>query len=153
MIISLSLGLIFGLLAWSVKYYEGYSNSEMLVASALASLIGVLIGGATVAASSAMEAIDKKSQFPGNPYLRFVWLFISLTIVLISGIYYKDIAFGAGVSLPFIILGFIMSPIAWGLSKGFFKRKWVWFDWLNGGAIMAVSLYVIKGLTDRYWYL
>jgi hypothetical protein len=79
---------------------------------------------------------------------KFIWLILFLIVVLVnSGGNFQDARYlvaGLGMSLPSFVLGLVLSPIWWGLTKKSRENSWEWFDWLNVASYIMVVVNILS---------
>jgi hypothetical protein len=74
---------------------------------------------------------------------KFVWILIVVGSIALHAMQF-NLSYSIGFILPWFILGVVMSPIYWFATKSRRTVPWQWFDWLNTGAVIMVSLFILR---------
>ena len=81
----------------------------------------------------------------------YIWVIVFL-IAAVGTIATRNVSIvGAiGFNVPFFILGIILSPIWWAITK--FKRKssWKWYDWLNVSSYIMIVIKILGVFLKGY---
>ncbi len=85
---------------------------------------------------------------------RFIWLTLLVIVTVInSGGNFQDARYlvaGLGSSLPLFVLGLLLSPIWWGVTKKNREKSWKWFDWLNIASYIMIVAYILSFIVKIY---
>ena len=73
---------------------------------------------------------------------RFIWL-IALAAIVAFQARERDVMFAIGWTLPWFLIGLMLSPVVWLLTKKRRFTPWRWDDWANAGAIMMLVVMVL----------
>lgn len=97
---------------------------------------------------------DEEDENDGNEnetdvIKKFIWLIVFF-IVVIARATQSNFMSALGFSLPGFILGMILSPIWWGITKKYRKLPWQWFDWLNVGAYITLAGIMLSIMINNY---
>ena len=85
---------------------------------------------------------------------RFIWLILFFIVIAINseGTFQdtRYLAAGLGRSLPLFVLGLVLSPIWWGITKKNREKSWKWFDWLNIASYIMIVAYILSFIVKIY---
>jgi len=134
-------------------YYDGADDAGVAFAAGVGFAIVAVIYGVGMAFVTLAKEVDRKSSQQGVPVRRFLWLLVLVGIVCTNAIVFGDIGFAIGFSAAPIAAGLVLSPVAWGISRGLNAGSWAWFDWLNAAACAAALCAVAMHFADEFRYL
>jgi hypothetical protein len=80
---------------------------------------------------------------------RFFWLVIITGAVALNATH-SNLEFAVGFTIPWFLLGLILSPIGWLATKKGRKDPWQWFHWLNAAAYIMFILFVLRYAIHSY---
>jgi hypothetical protein len=125
-------------------------DPERVVASVVIGTgIGVILYGTFVALTSAALWVNQFSTTRGVRMKQFIWAGI-FVITLIVRAMQSNLMFALGWTTGSFIIGLVLSPIWWGVTKKNRKSPWQWFDWLNAGAYIMLILSVLSLIVKAY---
>jgi hypothetical protein len=69
----------------------------------------------------------------------FIWIGV-FHLGVIGSMMYQNISFveAFGFNIPSFVIGMILSPIWWWISKKYRNKRWEWYDWLNTGSYIMI---------------
>lgn len=76
---------------------------------------------------------------------KLIWLMILIGAVALNAVSTNP-SFAAGTTVPWFLLGVLLSPIWWLVTKSWRKKPWKWFDWLNVAAYIMILLLVARAV-------
>jgi len=80
---------------------------------------------------------------------QFIWVGIFFIAVLAQAMQ-TNFMFALGVTIPWFVIGLVFSPIWWGVTKKNRQSPWQWFDWLNAGSCIMLTLFVLSLIVNAY---
>lgn len=106
----------------------------------------------TVQMSNGSRSVTNKvSSFE----VRWAWA-IAIPVTVLGTVMFRNenIAYSLGNTAAGLTLGFLLSPIWWGISRIFSKAKWHWYHWFNSAVftclIIAILQWVFADIIQRW---
>lgn len=87
---------------------------------------------------------------------QFIWAGIFF-ITVIAQAMQTNFMSALGSTIPWFIVGLVLSPIWWGVTKIWWaltkndkQSPWQWFNWLNAGSYVMLILLVLSLIVKEY---
>ena len=96
-----------------------------------------------------VELLRQSSLFKGAKLNKLIWLLLFVVTVVIQATH-SDFQFALGYSIPWFVVGMVLSPIWWSITKKGRIAPWRWFDWLNAGAYITVCLLILSVFVNSW---
>ena len=77
------------------------------------------------------------------------WLAIIVGAITLNAIQ-SNLEFAFGFTIPWFLIGIVLSPIWWLATKKGRKEPWHWYEWLNAAAYIMVILFLLRFVIHSY---
>jgi len=84
-----------------------------------------------------------------NQMNKVFWLVIIAGAVALNAMQ-SNLEYALGFTLPWFVLGLVLSPIWWLATKKGRNEPWKWYDWLNAAAYVMVILFLLRFAIHSY---
>jgi hypothetical protein len=98
---------------------------------------------------AAAEAYVRRRILKSKRMNKVFWLVLIAGAVALNAMQ-SNLEFAIGFTLPWFLLGLILSPLWWLATKKSRKDPWQWFDWLNAAAYIMVILFLLRFAVHSY---
>ncbi len=91
---------------------------------------------------------DLPKEETGSIETRWAWA-VTIVVTILATIMFEQesFMFALGNAIAWVALGFLLSPVWWGISRLFVKFRWHWYHWFNSAAFTALVLKIL------YWVI
>jgi hypothetical protein len=121
----------------------------VIAATSMGAVIGVILYGLFVAFTSAARSVWAFSNAKGVSMKQFIWVGVLLVAIAVNAMQ-TNFEYALGYTLPWFIIGLVLTPIWWGITKKVRQSPWRWFDWLNAGSYIMLILFILRMIVHAY---
>jgi len=80
---------------------------------------------------------------------KLFWLAIIAAAIALNAMQ-SNLEFAFGFTIPWFLIGLVLSPILWLSTKRGRKDPWNWYDWMNAAAYIMVLLFLLRFAIHAY---